>query len=92
VFLLPLHPPQQIKAAALQLLSSAQQLLINLEQNPPPSVSVTGDSATPAIECHFKSNWTKTDIIHVTDNKLEYMFTIPRPLNCHRFLHDHHFI
>lgn len=79
MFLLPLHPPQQIKAAALQLLRSGQQLLINLEQNPSPSVAVTGDSATPAIDCHFKSNWIKTDIITVTDLTANWNTLLPSP-------------
>lgn len=45
MFLLSVHPPQQIKAPAPLLLRSVQQLLINLEQASSPSVSVTGDSA-----------------------------------------------
>lgn len=53
MFLLSVHPPHQIKAPAL--LRSVQQLLINLEQAPAPSVSVIGDSTAPTMAYYFKT-------------------------------------
>lgn len=54
MFLLSVHPPHQIKAPALLLLRSAQQLLINLEQAPSP-VTVIGDSSAPTMPPHYKN-------------------------------------
>lgn len=55
MFLLSVNPPHQIKAPALLLLRSAQQLPINLEQAPSPSVSVTGDSTELVMVYYFKN-------------------------------------